>query len=73
VCSSDLDAAASKIGKLLPGSHIPILAPEALADNRPDYLVIFPWNIAAEIRAQNAGLAEQGTRFVTAVPEMRID
>jgi len=66
------DAAPSKIGKLLPGSHIPILAPDVLAQERPDYLVIFPWNIGAEIRAQNAGLAEQGTRFVTAVPDLKI-
>jgi len=67
------DAAPSKIGKLLPGSHIPIRAPEVLERERPDYLVIFPWNIGAEIRAQNAGLAEQGTRFVTAVPSLKID
>lgn len=67
------DAAPSKIGKLLPGSHIPIRAPDALEQERPDYLVIFPWNIGAEIRAQNAGLAERGTQFVTAVPELKID
>ena len=67
------DAAASKIGRFLPGSHIPILAPEALTRDRPDYLVIFPWNIADEIRAQNAGLAARGTRFVTAVPELRVE
>lgn len=67
------DAAPSKIGKYMPGSHLPILAPEVLAQNHPDYLVIFPWNIAAEIRAQNAWLASKGTRFVTAVPELRID
>ncbi len=67
------DAAPSKIGKLLPGSHIPIRAPAALERDRPDYLVIFPWNIGAEIRAQNAGLAKLGTRFVTAVPTLKID
>lgn len=67
------DAAPSKQGKLLPGSHIPILAPEALRANRPDYLVILPWNIAEEVRAQCADLAAQGTRFVTAVPQLQID
>lgn len=67
------DAAPSKIGKLLPGSHIPIRPPEALQQDRPDYLVIFPWNIGAEIRTQNAGLADLGTRFVTAVPSLKID
>lgn len=67
------DAAPSKIGKLLPGSHIPVREPGALVQNRPDYLVIFPWNIGAEIRTQNAGLAEQGTKFVTAVPSLKIN
>lgn len=66
------DAAPSKQGKLLPGSHIPILPPSALETNRPDFVVILPWNIAAEVRAQLAHLAAQGTRFVTAVPELAI-
>lgn len=66
------DAAPSKQGRLLPGSHIPILPPAALRENRPDYLVILPWNIESEIRAQNADLAAAGTRFVTAVPQLRV-
>lgn len=66
------DAAPSKQGKLMPGSHIPILPPDALRKHRPDYLIILPWNIAPEIRAQLADLAALGTRFVTAVPEVRI-
>ena len=66
------DAAAAKVGKFLPGSHIPIRSPSVLTTERPDYLIIFPWNIESEIRAQNAALAEAGTRFVTAVPELRI-
>lgn len=66
------DAAPSKQGKLMPGSHIPILAPSALNTHRPDYLVILPWNIAAEVRAQLAPLAALGTRFVTAVPQLAL-
>lgn len=66
------DAAPSKQGKLMPGSHIPILPPEALRSRRPDYLIILPWNIASEIRTQLADLSALGTRFVTAVPELRI-
>ena len=66
------DAAAAKQGKFMPGSHMPILAPEALDDERPDYLVILPWNIAAEIKQQNARLAELGTKFVMAVPKLEI-
>ena len=66
------DAAAAKQGKFMPGSHIPILAPAALGEQRPDYLVILPWNIAAEVKQQNAGLAALGTKFVTAVPKLKI-
>ena len=66
------DAAAAKQGKFMPGSHIPILSPAALAEYRPDYLVILPWNIAAEVRQQNARLAELSTKFVTAVPKLEV-
>ena len=66
------DAAPSKQGKFLPGSHIPILPPDALRKQMPDYVLILPWNIASEITQQNAHLAALGTRFLTAVPEIRI-
>jgi hypothetical protein len=66
------DAAPFKIGKLLPGSHIPILDPQVLQDLAPDYLVIFPWNIADEIIADYGWLADKGTQFVVAVPELKI-
>lgn len=66
------DAAPSKIGKLLPGSHIPVLAPDVLKSRAPDYLVIFPWNIADEIAASFGWLADHGTQFVVAVPELKI-
>lgn len=66
------DAAPAKQGKFMPGSHIPILAPSALDERRPDYVLILPWNIAEEVRAQLSHLADRGTRFVTAVPELRV-
>jgi len=66
------DAAKAKIGQYLPASHIPILPPSVLADNRPDYLVILPWNIADEVMNQNAELAKRGTKFVVAVPELKV-
>ena len=65
------DKADSKIGKYLPGSHIPIRAPETLEDELPDYLIIFPWNIAQEVMAQLSHLREKGMRVFVAVPEMR--
>lgn len=66
------DAAPSKQGKFMPGSHIPILPPERLNEDRPDFLLILPWNIAAEVMQQNSALAEQGARFVTAVPALEV-
>jgi len=66
------DASESKIGKYMPASHIPILHPSVLGKNRPDYLIIFPWNIANEIISQNEHLAKLGTKFVIAVPKLKI-
>ena len=64
------DAAPSKQSKLLPGSHIPIRSPEVLEQDPPDYLVIFPWNIADEIERQLAHLKRHGTQFITSdIPE----
>jgi hypothetical protein len=65
------DAAFAKQNRFMPGSHIPILPPEVLRDQRPDDVLILPWNIADEVKAQLADLAKQGTRFVAAVPELR--
>jgi SAM-dependent methyltransferase len=64
------DAAKSKQGKFLPGSHIPIHSPAALRENPPDYVVILPRNIALEVRTQLNDLVDNGVRFVTAVPEL---
>lgn len=64
------DAASAKQGKYMPGSHIPILPPSQLAAIQIDYLLILPWNIAAEVQQQNISLKEKGVRFVTAVPEL---
>lgn len=66
------DAAAAKQGRYMPGSHIPILPPAALMQESPDYVLILPWNIAAEVMEQNAELTERGTRFVTAIPRLEV-
>jgi len=65
------DAASAKQGRFLPGSHIPVRPPQVLLEQRPDYLIILPWNIADEILRQNAELAAAGTQFVTFIPETR--
>ena len=64
------DAAPSKQGKFLPGSHIPIHPPEKLLNEPPDFMVILPWNIAEEVTEQNTALHSKGTKFVTAVPSL---
>jgi len=66
------DAAPAKQGKYMPGSHIPILPPAVLQREDPDYVLILPWNIAAEVKQQNAALASSGAKFVVAVPALEI-
>ncbi len=65
------DAAPSKQGRFLPGSHIPVLPPAVLDDHRPDVLLILPWNIAPEVVAEQAQVRRWGGRFVVAVPQLR--
>jgi hypothetical protein len=61
-----------KQGKHLPGSRLPIRAPEEVDITRPDYLLILPWNLAEEISAQMAHVKDWGGRFVTPVPTTRV-
>ena len=65
------DAAPSKQGKFLPGSHIPILSTRALRECKPDIVLVLPWNIANEVLAQHNYVHDWGARFVIAVPELR--
>ncbi len=66
------DAATSKQGRFLPGSHIPILPPGVLRERRPDVVLILPWNITEEVVAQHRYVREWGGQFAVAVPRMRI-
>ncbi len=61
-----------KQGKLLPGSHIPVISPEELLALEPAYVLILPWNLREEIMRQLDGIRAWGGRFVTPVPEIRI-
>lgn len=67
-----VDRSPHKQGMNLPGTRIPILAPEALRENRPDFVLILPWNLRAEIESQLADLHAAGTRFVVAIPDLEI-
>ena len=62
-----------KQGKLLPGTHIPVVSPEDLMRARPDYVLILPWNLEEEIRRQLHGISAWGGRFVTPVPFVMMD
>jgi SAM-dependent methyltransferase len=61
-----------KQGKLLPGTHIPIHAPEKIDEMRPDYLLVLPWNFKDEIMRQMARIREWGGRFVIPIPEVKV-
>lgn len=58
-----------KHGRYTPGTHIPIQAPEALDEAKPDYILILPWNLKTEIMEQLAYAREWGARFIVPIPE----
>lgn len=67
-----VDLSPHKQGQFLPGVRIPIHAPDRIRETRPDYVLILPWNLKAEITRQMSGIAEWGGRFVVAVPGLEI-
>jgi len=66
------DLSPHKQGRFLPGSHIPVVGPDRIEAEKPDYIVIFPWNLRDEIEEQLGNVLGWGARFVTAIPELRI-
>ena len=67
-----VDRNPAKQGKWLPGSRIPVVAEDRLRIDKPDYVLILPWNLKDEVAAQLAYIREWGGRFVTAVPSLRV-
>ena len=67
-----VDRSPHKIGRYLPGVRLPILAPDAIAARKPDYVLILPWNLKDEIITQMSGVREWGGRFVTPIPTVQI-
>jgi hypothetical protein len=61
-----------KQGRLLPGVGIPVRAPEALLAERPDYCVLFAWNLADEIAEQQAAYVDAGGSFIKPIPTPRV-
>ena len=66
------DSAVAKQNKFMPGSHIPIFNPTALRLKLPDFVLILPWNLSAEVSREHAYIKEWGGLFVVGVPEIRI-
>ncbi|MCQ3000915.1 class I SAM-dependent methyltransferase [Pseudomonas syringae] len=66
------DASPHKQGKFLPGSRIPVVGPERIALEKPDYVLVLPWNLIDEITGQFAGVNSWGGRFVVAIPELKV-
>jgi hypothetical protein len=67
-----VDLSPQKQGHYLPGTHLPILAPDAIFKDQPDFIVILPWNLKDEISGQLADVRKFGAKFVTAIPELRV-
>ncbi len=66
-----VDRNPAKQGKFMPGSRIPIVVEAKLPADKPDYVVILPWNLKDEVMEQLAYIQEWGGKFVTAIPELK--
>lgn len=68
-----VDANPHKQNKFLPGSHIPVVNESYLKENKPDYVIILPWNIKNEVQQQLSYIRNWDGKFVTAIPSFDID
>lgn len=67
-----VDRSPHKQGMLLPGSHLPIYAPERVMETKPDYLILLAWNLRTEVMQQMSGIRQWGGRFVSPIPKVEI-
>jgi SAM-dependent methyltransferase len=67
-----VDRNPAKQGKYMPGSRIPIVEESRIDETRPDYVVILPWNLKAEVMQQLTRIRDWGARFVVAVPRIEV-
>lgn len=67
-----VDKSPHKQGRFLPGSRIPVRAPEAILEDKPDYVFILPWNLKDEIMEQMDPIRAWGGRFVVPIPDVEI-
>jgi SAM-dependent methyltransferase len=67
-----IDDSPLKQGLYSPGMHIPVLSSAAIAEKKPDYLVVLAWNFASSIIAKNAAFREAGGRFIIPLPTIEV-
>ena len=67
-----MDRSPHKQGHYLPGSHIPILSPDAARETKPDYVLILAWNLKDEVMQQMSFIREWGGQFVVPLPEVTV-
>ena len=67
-----VDRNPEKQGTLLPGSHIPVFAPDKIWETKPDYVLILPWNLADEITADMAAIRDWDGQFVIPLPKLKV-
>ena len=67
-----VDKSPLKQGLYTPGTHIPVVQPERLLADQPDYVLLLAWNFADEIVAQQAEYQKRGGKFMVPVPEVRV-
>ena len=67
-----VDDTPAKQGRYLPGSHIPVVPAERIADAKPDIVLILPWNLKADIKSKLTYISDWGGRFVTCIPRLEV-
>jgi len=67
-----VDRSPHKQNKYLPGTHIPIKHPDRIKEDKPDYILILPWNLKDEIMAQLSFIRAWGGKFVVPIPSARV-
>ena len=67
-----VDRSPSKVGKYMPGSRIPIVEESIILEERPDFILILPWNLRAEIEKQLSYVRDWDGQFIVSVPSLEI-